>query len=87
MLMREDWVVAFVRKNGPDIRFGTAPVPRGKAWGNFNFIEILSVNKDSKLKKPAWDLIRLLQEQKYLDNILAESAGCRCAWIATSRPS
>jgi multiple sugar transport system substrate-binding protein len=73
MLMREDWVVAFVRKNGPDIRFGTAPVPRGKAWGNFNFIEILSVNKDSKLKKPAWDLIRLLQEQKYLDNILTES--------------
>jgi multiple sugar transport system substrate-binding protein len=73
MLMREDWVVAFVRKNGPDIRFGTAPVPRDKAWGNFNFIEILSVNKDSKLKKPAWDLIRLLQEQKYLDNVLEES--------------
>jgi multiple sugar transport system substrate-binding protein len=73
MLMREDWVVAFVRKNGPDIRFGTAPVPRDKAWGNFNFIEILSVNKGSKLKKPAWDLIRLLQEQKYLDNVLEES--------------
>ena len=73
MLMREDWVVAFVRKNGPDIRFGTAPVPRGKGWGNFNFIEILSVNKDSKLKKPAWDLVRLLQEQKYLDNVLQES--------------
>jgi multiple sugar transport system substrate-binding protein len=73
MLLREDWVVAFVRKNGPNIRFGTAPVPRGKAWGNFNFIEILSVNKDSKLKKPAWDFIRLLQEQKYLDNVLSES--------------
>jgi multiple sugar transport system substrate-binding protein len=73
MLMREDWVVAFVRKNGPDLHFATAPVPRGKAWGNFNFIEILSVNKDSKLKKPAWDLIRLLQEQKYLDNVLEES--------------
>lgn len=73
MLMREDWAVAFIHKNGPDIHFGTAPVPRGKAWGNFNLAEILSVNKDSKVKKPAWDLIRLLQEQKYLDNVLEES--------------
>ena len=51
MLMREDWVVAFVRKNGPDIHFATAPVPRDKAWGNFNFIEILSVNKDSEAEE------------------------------------
>jgi len=73
MLMREDWVVAYVRKNGPDIKFATAPTPRGKAWGNFNFVEILSVNKMSKMKKPAWDFIRLLQEQKYLDNVLQDS--------------
>lgn len=73
MLMREDWAVAFIRKNGPDIHFGTAPVPRAKAWGNFNLVEILSVSKISKMKKPAWDLIRLLQEQKYLDTVLQES--------------
>jgi multiple sugar transport system substrate-binding protein len=73
MLMREDWAVAFIRKNGPDVRFATAPVPRAKAWGNFNLVEILSVNKDSKLKKPAWDLIRLLQQQKYLDVVLEQS--------------
>jgi multiple sugar transport system substrate-binding protein len=73
MLFREDWVVAFIRKNGPNIKFATAPVPRGKAWGNFHLAEILSVNKGSKVKKPAWDFIRLLQEQKYLDIVLQES--------------
>lgn len=73
MLFREDWVVAFTRKNGPNINFATAPLPRGKAWGAFNFVEILSVFKGSKLKKPAWDFIRLLQEQKYLDLVLQES--------------
>jgi multiple sugar transport system substrate-binding protein len=73
MLWREEWVVAFVRKNGPDTHFATAPLPRAKYWGNFNFIEILAVNKGSKLKQPAWDMIRLLQGQKYLDNILEES--------------
>jgi multiple sugar transport system substrate-binding protein len=73
MLFREDWVVAFVRKNGPDIRFATAPLPRDAAWGNFHFVEILSVSKTSKLKKASWDFIRLLQEQKYLDLVLQES--------------
>ena len=27
MLLREAWVIPFVKKNGPDIRFGVAPVP------------------------------------------------------------
>jgi multiple sugar transport system substrate-binding protein len=73
MLLREAWVIPFVKKNGPDIRFGVAPIPRDKAWGNFNLVECLSVNKDSKVKKAAWDLVRLLQEQKYLDSILQDS--------------
>ncbi|MEJ1977496.1 MAG: hypothetical protein WDN49_16745 [Acetobacteraceae bacterium] len=33
----------------------------------------LAVNKDSKLKAAAWDFIRLLQGQAYLDNLLATS--------------
>ncbi len=73
MLLREAWVIPFVKKNGPDIKFGVAPVPRGKAWGNFNLLECLCVNNGSKLKQPAWDLIRLLQEQAYLDTLLRES--------------
>jgi multiple sugar transport system substrate-binding protein len=73
MLLREAWVVAFVKKNGPDIKFGVAPMPRDKAWGAFNFIDILSVNKDSKLKNAAWDYVRVLQGQKVLDNILEVS--------------
>lgn len=73
MLFREDWAVAFIRKNGPNVKFATAPLPRDKAWGNFHLVEILSVSKTSKVKKPAWDFIRLLQEQKYLDIVLQES--------------
>ncbi|MGI9333235.1 MAG: extracellular solute-binding protein [Gammaproteobacteria bacterium] len=73
MLLRESWVVSFVKKNGPDVNFGVAPMPKDKAWGAFNFIEILVVNKDSKLKQAAWDFIRGLQDQKTLDNVLAVS--------------
>jgi multiple sugar transport system substrate-binding protein len=73
MFLREAWVIPFVKKNAPQLNFGVAPMPRDKAWGAFNFIEILSVNNDSKLKAPAWDFVRLLQAQPILDNVLEVS--------------
>ncbi len=80
MFMRESWVIPFVKKNGPDIKFGVAPIPRGKASGAFNLIEILSVNKGSKLKEAAWDFIRILQDQAVLNNVLQSSG-----WIPLRR--
>ena len=62
MFMRESWVIPFVKKNGPDVKFGVVPVPRDKAFGAFNAVEVLSVNKDSKLKEAAWDFVRILQD-------------------------
>ena len=82
MFMRESWVIPYVKKNGPDIKFGVVPVPRDKAWGAFNAVEVLSVNKDSKLKEAAWDFIRILQAQAIVDNVLESSGGCRCGATA-----
>jgi multiple sugar transport system substrate-binding protein len=80
MFMRESWVISFVKKNGPDTNFGVVPIPRDKAWGAFNLIEIMSVNKGSKLQAAAWDFIRTLQEQPILDNVLQISG-----WIPLRR--
>jgi multiple sugar transport system substrate-binding protein len=80
MFMRESWVIPFVKKNGPDVKFGVVPVPRDKAFGAFNAVEVLSVNKDSKLKEAAWDFIRVLQDQAILNTVL-ESSG----WVPLRR--
>lgn len=80
MFLRESWVIPFVRKNGPDIKFGVTPVPRDKAFGAFNAVEIMSVNKDAKLKDAAWDFIRLMQAQAILDNVLGSSG-----WVPLRR--
>ncbi len=74
MFMRESWVIPFVKKNGPDIKFGVVPVPRDKGWGAFDAVEVLSVNKESKLKDAAWDFIRILQDRAIVNNVL-ESSG------------
>ena len=80
MFMRESWVIPFVKKNGPDVKFGVVPVPRDKAFGAFNAVEVLSVNKDSKLKEAAWDFIRILQDQAILNTVL-DSSG----WVPLRR--
>lgn len=80
MFLRESWVIPFVKKNGPNIKFSVSPVPKGQHWGAFNLVEIMSVNKDSKLKPAAWDFIRLLQNQAMLNSIL-EGSG----WIPLRR--
>lgn len=80
MFLRESWVISYVKKNGPDIKFGVVPVPRDKHWAAFNLIEIMSVNKGSKMQKAAWDFIRVLQDQAILDNILQSSG-----WIPLRR--
>lgn len=74
MLLRETWAIAFIKKNGPDINFGTAPMPQGKVRGAFNYIEILSVSNQSELKDETWEFIRMLQEQEAL-NVLLKEAG------------
>jgi multiple sugar transport system substrate-binding protein len=74
------WVIPFVKKNGPDIKFGVVPVPRDKSFGAFNAVEVLAVNKDSKLKEAAWDFIRILQDQAIVNNVL-ESSG----WVPLRR--
>jgi len=80
MFLRESWVIPFVRKNGPDIKFGVVPVPRDKAFGAFNAVQIMSVNKDSKLKDVAWDFIRTMQGQAILNNVLGSSG-----WVPLRR--
>ncbi len=73
MLLRETWAIAFIKKNGPDINFNTTPMPKGKVRGAFNYIEVLSVNNQSKLKEQTWEFIRMLQEQEALSVLLNES--------------
>jgi multiple sugar transport system substrate-binding protein len=70
MFMRESWVIPFVKKNGPTSSSASCRCRATRPSGAFNAVEVLSVNKDSKLKDAAWDFIRILQDQAIVNNVL-----------------
>ena len=49
-----------VMKDFPSVRFGTAPLPKGKTRGNLAFTNSYSMAKDSKNKPAAWELLKYL---------------------------
>ncbi len=73
MFLRETWIIEFTKKNGPNINFGTALMPADKAWGAFNYFEILSVNKASKMGAAAWDFVRTMLEPSICNFVLSDS--------------
>ena len=82
MFMRESWVIPFVKKNGPDIKFGVVPVPKDKAWGAYNNLEILSVNKEPKLKDAHGYSSASCKSLRSSTTCSTARAGCRSGRIA-----
>jgi multiple sugar transport system substrate-binding protein len=60
MYVDGSWMVPSVTKNSPDIRFGVAPLPRGRralsVSGNCSW----AIDKDSKHPDQAWKLVKFL---------------------------
>ena len=49
-----------VLKDFPDVRFKTAPLPKGKTRGNLAFTVSYAIARDSKNKAAAWELLKYL---------------------------
>jgi multiple sugar transport system substrate-binding protein len=54
-----NWMFPFL-KDYPSVTFKTAPLPKGKTYGNLAFTNSYSMAKDSKNKAAAWELIKYL---------------------------
>ena len=54
-----NWMFPFL-KDFPDVKFKTAPLPKGKTRGNLAFTVAYAMARDSKHKTAAWELIKYL---------------------------
>ena len=63
MLMREAWVIGWMKRNAPGVRYGTVAIPRGKRWGGLIAPWSVYVTKGKNMEA-AWDFAQFLVSPK-----------------------
>ena len=59
-----NWMFPFLKDSFPNVKFATAPLPKGKTRGNLAFTVSYSMARDSKNKPAAWELLKYLTGPK-----------------------
>jgi len=59
MLMREAFVIGFMKRRAPGVRYDTVAIPRGKRWGGLIAPQSLYVTKGKNMEA-AWDFAQFL---------------------------
>jgi multiple sugar transport system substrate-binding protein len=72
MFARESNVIGDTAKKAPNLKYNTAPMPKGVRWGDLSTPIRLIVSRNSKNADTAWDFIMFSQQEQYLNLLLAE---------------
>lgn len=80
MLEREQSLVDFMVKNGPNVKYGASVVPGQKQRGTFAITRNLFVPKSSKNQEAAWKFINFFYQKKFMEKLTKEEA-----WISTRK--
>jgi multiple sugar transport system substrate-binding protein len=73
MFVRESWVIGDAAKKAPNLNFGTAPMPKGKRWGDLATGVNLYVTRTCKHSDVAWDFILFLNSEENLQKLLKKT--------------
>ena len=70
---RESSPIGAIAKNAPNLKYDTVPMPKGVRWGDLANGENLYVTKNSKYPEVAWDFVKFLETDQWLQQLLAVS--------------
>lgn len=73
MYLRETAPVRDTMKKAPDLKFETAPLPKGVRWGDLATGVNLYVTRTAKSPEVAWDFVQFLNSDEALRLLLDES--------------
>ncbi len=72
MFERESWVIGDIRKNAPNLKYQTTPIPRDKRWGTIFGSVNLYVSRGAKNPEVAWDFVKFLTQPQYERQLLED---------------
>ncbi len=73
MYARESSPIGTIAKNAPNLKYATVPMPKGVRWGDLANGENLYVTKNSKYPQVAWDFVKFLETDRWLQELLKVS--------------
>ncbi len=73
MYARESSPIGAIAKNAPTLKYATVPMPKGVRWGDLANGENLYVTKNSKYPDVAWDFVKFLETDRWLQELLKVS--------------
>jgi multiple sugar transport system substrate-binding protein len=73
MYARESSAIGTFAKNYPNLKYGAVPMPKGVRWGDLANGENLYVTKSCKYPLVAWDFVKFLQTDTWLQELLSVS--------------
>jgi multiple sugar transport system substrate-binding protein len=60
MLMREAWLIGFLKRKAPTVQYNTVALPRAKRWGGMTQPENIFVTRNTKNSEVAWDFAQFI---------------------------
>jgi multiple sugar transport system substrate-binding protein len=72
MYARESNVVGDTAKKAPNLKYNTAPMPKGTRWGDLSSPIGLYTSRSTKNADTAWDFIMFSQQEQYLNLLLTD---------------
>ncbi len=73
MYARESSPIGAIAKNAPDLKYATVPMPKGVRWGDLSNGENMYVTRNCKYPEVAWDFVKFLETDRWLQELLSVS--------------
>lgn len=73
MFQRESWVIGFLAKDAPNLKYMVGYMPRDKRAGTFFLTFVMCVTRSSKNPETAWDFVKTLMQPQFQREILEKS--------------
>jgi multiple sugar transport system substrate-binding protein len=80
MFEREQWVVAYLENNSPNLNYDAAPLPKSKRRATFAITRNMFVPEFSKSQKAGWEFVKFFYQKPVMEKMVEDTG-----WLSTRK--